>query len=56
MQVPILDDSVLEGTEGFTALLTAKDPDTVIFDTAFVTIFDNNGNIFDYELQISQLG
>ena len=44
VQVPITDDSILEGTEVFTATLSTTDPDVVFGDdTAFVTILDNNG-------------
>ena len=44
VQVPITDDSILEGTEVFSATLSTTDPDVVFGDgTAFVTILDNNG-------------
>ena len=43
-RVPITDDSVVEDTEPFTALMTSNNPNVVIGDdTATVTIQDNNG-------------
>ena len=44
VQVPITDDSILEGTEVFSATLSTAESDVVFGDdTAFVTILDNNG-------------
>ena len=43
-QVPITDDSIVEDTEHFTALLSTSDQNVVIGDdTATITIEDNNG-------------
>ena len=44
VQVPIIDDSVIENTEIFSAILSTTDTNVVLGDdTAFVTILDNNG-------------
>ena len=43
-RVPITDDSIVEDTEHFTALMTSNNPNVVIGDdTATVTVQDNNG-------------
>ena len=43
-RVPITDDSIVEDTERFTALMSTNNPNVVIGDdTATVTIQDNNG-------------
>ena len=43
-RVPITDDSIVEDTEHFTALMSTNNPNVVIGDdTATVTILDNNG-------------
>lgn len=47
VEIPITDDSVLEGLEDFTAVLRAMDPSVVeiVNGSASVTIVDNDGTL-----------
>ena len=49
VQVPITDDTFVEGTEQFSASLSTTDTNVVLGDdTASVTILDNDGNNNSY--------
>ena len=51
LSVPIMDDSIVESTELFSALLTTTEPNVMLgVDTATITIQDNDGEIILYTL------
>ena len=51
LSVPIVDDSIVESTELFSALLTTTEPNVMLgVDTATITIQDNDGEIILHTL------
>ena len=56
LSISIMDDSIVESTELFSALLTTTEPNVVLgVDTATITIQDNDGEIIVHTLLICSI-